>query len=261
MNRALNAHYACRVPEGDSLFRAAQRLQVLVGQHLSVEAPHPMAAAKRIAPQLHGKRLESVEAAGKNLLFRFEGGLTLRSHLKMKGRWWVHPHGRLLGDGKPWLVLRGATHEAVLWHGPVLELDGTVRRRLGPGILAEPPDLDAMLTNLRALLQEALLGEALQTQRAVAGIGNMWTAEALWQTQLSPWLKLRETTDEELHTVLEAAARLMRDSVRGARAAKQVHRRAGRACPRCGETILSRPLGDSARMAYWCPACQHDKGL
>ncbi len=244
------------MPEGDSLYRAAQRLQALVGERVSVEAPHPMAAAKRIAPRLDGRRLEAVDAVGKNLLLRFEGGLTLRSHLKMKGRWWVHPHGRNLGDGKPWLVLRGATHEAVLWHGPVLELDGAVRRRLGPDILAEPLGLDAMLANLRALPQDTRLGEALQTQRAVAGIGNMWTAEALWEARLSPWLTLGETSEDELRTALESAARLMHDSARGARAAKHVHHRAGRPCPRCGETIRSWPLGNAARTAYWCPACQ-----
>ena len=246
------------MPEGDSLHRAAQRLQALVGERVSVEAPHPMAAAKRIAPRLDGKRLEAVEALGKNLLLRFEGGLTLRSHLKMKGRWWVHPHGRNLGDGKPWLVLRGTTHEAVLWHGPVLELDDAVRRRLGPDILAEPPDFDAMVANLRALRQDTRLGEALQTQRAVAGVGNMWTAEALWDARLSPWLRLQETTDDELRTALDSAARLMHESAHGARTRKHVHHRAGRSCPRCGGTIRSLPLGDAARTAYWCPICQRE---
>ena len=244
------------MPEGDSLYRAAQRLQALVGERVSVEAPHPIAAAKGIAPRLDGKRIEAVEAVGKNLLLRFEGGLTLRSHLKMKGRWWVHPHGWNLGDGKPWLVLRGATHEAVLWHGPALELDDSVRRRLGPDILAEPPDFDAMLANLRALPQDTRLGEALQTQRAIAGVGNMWTAEALWDARLSPWLTLHETIDDELRTVLDSAARLMHESARGARTVKPVHRRAGRPCSRCGGTIGSRPLGDAARMAYCCPGCK-----
>ncbi len=244
------------MPEGDSLRRAAQRLQALVGERISVEAPHPMAAAKRIAPRVDGRLLEAVEAVGKNLFLRFEGGLTLRSHLKMKGRWWVHPHGRNLGDGKPWLILRGATHEAVLWHGPVLELDDAVRSRVGPDILAEPPDLDAMVANLRALPQDTRLAEALQTQRTVAGIGNMWTAETLWDARLSPWLTLAETSDDELRAALEAASSLMRKSAHGARTVKHVHHRAGRPCPRCGGTIRSWPLGDAARTAYWCPACQ-----
>jgi endonuclease-8 len=244
------------VPEGDALYRVAQRLQVLVGERVEVEAPHPAASVKGIAERLDGRVLEAVEAVGKNVLLSFEGGVVLRSHLKLKGRWWVHPRGRDLGSGKPWLVLRGATHEAVLWHGPILELDDRVRRRLGPDILAQPPDLDTMIANLRAVPQDTRLGEALQVQRAVAGIGNMWMAAALWDVKLSPWLTLAEATDDELRAALTAAARLMHGRLRGLPGHRTAYRRANRPCPRCGTLIRSWPLGDAARMAYWCPACQ-----
>src|SRR5919206_3224971 len=108
------------MPEGDTLHRAARRLQVLVGERLEVETPHPRAAATGIAERLDGRRLLSVEAHGKNLLLRFEGGYTLRSHLRMSGRWSVVRRGSAR-VGRPWLVLRGAEHEAVLWGGPVPE--------------------------------------------------------------------------------------------------------------------------------------------
>ena len=247
------------MPEGDALARAAQRLQVLVGERLAVEAPNPRAAVKHIAERLDGRRLEVVEAAGKNLFLRFEGGVTLRSHLKMKGRWRVQERGREL-DGKPWLVLRGAAHEAVLWHGPVLELSDRARLRLGPDILAQPPDLDAMLANVRALPASMRLGEALQVQRAVAGIGNMWMNEALFDARVSPWLTLADATDDELRGARAAAARLMRGRLDGAQGGRRVYRRKRRPCPRCGETIRSWPLGDAARMAYWCPGCQRGEG-
>jgi endonuclease-8 len=244
------------MPEGDSLARVARNMRVLVGERLEVEAPNPRAKVKGIAERLDGKRLEAVAAEGKNVFLTFEDGLVLRSHLKMKGRWWVHERGRTIGDGLPWLVLRGRTHEAVLWHGPVLELDESVRRRLGPDILANPPDLDAMRVNVRALPQSLLLGQALQVQRAVAGIGNMWTVEALWDARLSPWRRLDDVDDESLLGALRSAARLMRRSVDEGRTGKRIHHRAGRACPRCGTPIRSWPLGDAARTAYWCPHCQ-----
>ncbi len=247
------------MPEGDAIARAAQRLRVLVGERLAVEAPNPRAAVKHVAERLEGKQLESVEAVGKNLFLRFEGGVTLRSHLKLKGRWRVQARGRQIA-GQPWLVLRGGTHEALLWHGPVLELSDRARLRLGPDILAEPPALDAMLANLRALRQDTRLGEALQVQGAVAGIGNMWMSEALFDARVSPWLALAEATDEELREALAAAARLMRGRLDGARGGHRAYRRKGRPCPRCGETIRSWPLGDAARMAYWCPGCQRGEG-
>src|SRR5436190_1178642 len=199
------------MPEGDSLHRAARHLQVLVGERVSVETPHPRAAAAVPAERVDGRRLEGVEAVGKNLLFSFEGGLVLRSHLRMTGRWQVVERGSAR-RGKPWLVLSGEEREALLWNGPVLELSRRRARRVGPDILAEPPDLDAMVANLRRQARREL-GDALLDQRLVAGIGNIWKAESLWHARLSPWLPVEEATDEELKHVLQEASRLMRASV------------------------------------------------
>lgn len=245
------------MPEGDSLHRAAARLQVLVGQRVRVETPHPRAGGRRLAEQLDGLVLESVEAVGKNLLLRFEGGFVLRSHLRLTGRWRVEPRGAER-VGRPWLVLRGAEHEAVLWNGPVLELErgGGVASRLGPDILAEPPDLEEMLERLRREDERREVGDALLDQRLVAGIGNLWRAEALWDARVSPWRALGEVPDRELLAVLDSAHRLMRAGVHGARPLRHVYRRAGRPCRRCGATIALRPQGESARTAYWCPGCQ-----
>ena len=244
------------MPEGDSLHRAAQRLQVLVGERVEVETPHPRAAVKGLAERLDGRRLDGVEAIGKNLLLRFEGGLVLRSHLRMNGRWRIEPRGTPR-KGKPWLILRGAEREAVLWNGAVLELVGARGApRLGPDILGEPPDFETMLKRLRVESQKREVGDALLDQRLVAGIGNLWRAEALWEARVSPWRPLAEVGDEELRAVLEAAHAMMRTALDGPRPPRRVYRRAGRSCPRCGAPIRSAPQGDNARTAYWCPACQ-----
>ena len=243
------------MPEGDALHRAARRLQVLVGPTLEVETPHPRAAVKQLGPLLDGRRLEGVEAVGKNLLFRFEGGLVLRSHLRMKGRWRVLPRNAPL-FGTPWLVLRGADHAGVLWHGPVLELDRGVSGRLGPDILADPPDLDRMLRNLRESRHDVEVGNALLDQRLVAGIGNIWKTEALWEAGVSPWRRLAAVSDEDLRSTLAAAHRFMRARVDGRSGRRRIYRRKGRPCPRCKTPINAWPQGEGARMAYWCPRCQ-----
>jgi endonuclease-8 len=245
------------MPEGDSLHRAARRLQVLVGERVAVETPHPRAAAERVAERLDGRRLLGVEAIGKNLLLSFEGDLVLRSHLRMSGRWQMRERGAAR-RGRPWLVLAGREREAVLWNGPVLELTTRGMRNLGPDILAEPPDLGAMVANLRREHEGRELGDALLDQRLVAGIGNLWKAESLWRARLSPWLRLRDATDEELERVLGEANRLMRDSLDRGREERTVYRKAGRPCPRCGERIRSRGQGDDNRTAYWCPGCQRE---
>jgi endonuclease VIII len=243
------------MPEGDALHRAARKLQALVGERVAVETPHPRAAVGRVAERLDGRRLLGVEAVGKNLLLHFEGGLVLRSHLRMSGRWQVRARGQAV-RGTPWLILAGREREAVLWNGPVLELSARGTRRLGPDILAVPPDLAAMVGNLRREHQARELGDALLDQRIVAGIGNVWKAESLWRARLSPWLPLGGATDDELERVLREAARLMRGSVEGAREKRAVYRKAGRPCPRCHQSIRSRGQGNDNRTAYWCPGCQ-----
>jgi len=242
------------VPEGDSLHRAARRLQVLVGERVEVETPHPRAAVKGLAERLGGRRLEAVEAVGKNLLLSFEGGFVLRSHLRMKGRWRVEQRGTARA-GKPWLVLRGAEREAVLWNGAVLELVSGAPR-LGPDILGEPPDYETMLRRLRGGPQEREVGDALLDQRLVAGIGNLWRAEALWEAHVSPWRRLAELGDDELRAVLESAHALMRTALDGRRPPRRVYRRVGRPCPRCAGIVCSALQGEHARTAYWCPDCQ-----
>jgi endonuclease-8 len=244
------------VPEGDSLHRAARRLQVLVGERVEVETPHPRAAVKGLAARLDGRRLERVEAVGKNLLLHFDGGLVLRSHLRMNGRWRVERRGATRA-GQPWLVLRGTEYKAVLWNGSVLELLGSRGApRFGPDILGEPPDYETMLARLRATPEQREIGDALLDQRLVAGIGNLWRAEVLWEARISPWRPLGELDDGELLGMLEISHRLMHAALDGPRPPRRVYRRVGRACPRCGGLVRSAPQGEHARIAYWCPACQ-----
>ena len=243
------------MPEGDTIHRAARRLQPLVGETLEVETPHPRAAATGVADQLDGRRLEGVEAVGKNLVLRFEGGLVLRSHLRMTGRWTMRDRGAT-SRGRPWLVLRGSAREAVLWGGPVLELNARAVRRLGPDILADPPDLDAMVAGFRRADQGRAIGEALLDQRLVAGVGNVWKAESLWHARVSPWRPLGELTDAELREVLAHAARLMRGSLESGREARAIYRARRPPVPAVPDARRGRGQGDDNRTTYWCPTCQ-----
>jgi endonuclease VIII len=249
------------VPEGDSLHRAAANLRPLAGQPVSVEAHHPRSRALGIAERLDGKRLERVEAVGKNLLLTFAGGLVLRSHLRMRGRWRVQPAGARI-VGSPWLVLRGKERQAVLSGGGDLRLlraradHAPLLRTLGPDVMADPPDVDAMVARVRADDQARQLGEALLDQRLVAGIGNMWRAEGLFLARLSPWATLADVSDDDLRSLLGEISGAMRSGRRG----RAVYGRAGRPCPRCATPIAARRQGDDARTAYWCPACQRGPG-
>jgi endonuclease VIII len=208
-----------------------------------------------VAAAVDGRILESVEAVGKHLLLRFEGGVTVRSHLRLTGRWRVGPAGAQQ-VGRPWLVLRTSALEASQWNGPVLALEQRPLRRLGPDLLADATQVASLVPRLRRADPAAPLGVALQDQRLVSGIGNMWMSEALWATGLSPRATVAEASDEQLHAALQWAQISMRASVEGTRPTRAVYRRAGRPCRRCGTPIAAQALGDDNRTAYWCPGCQ-----
>jgi endonuclease-8 len=243
------------VPEGDSLHRIARRLQVLVGHEIEAESPNPRGLVTGVARAIDGRRLERVEAVGKHVVLRFDGGIVVRSHLRMNGRWRVRPRAEAR-VGSPWLALRGGDWEATLWNGPILTLDASALDTLGPDLLADDLDFGSVLERLRAIDQGRLVGEALLDQHVVAGIGNMWLAELLWSSKVSPWSRVSDVGDADLERGLRWARQAMRQSVEGRRPTRSVYRRAGRACRRCGEPIRSRGLGDANRTAYWCPRCQ-----
>src|SRR5688572_10678081 len=110
------------MPEGDTIKYAARRISaVLLYRDIeSIETPHPRHSKDRWPERLAGRRLRAVDTHGKHLLLRFDGGLTLHSHLRMTGMWGVYERGRRWRRGRhrAWRVLRAGGHEVVQVAGP-----------------------------------------------------------------------------------------------------------------------------------------------
>jgi endonuclease VIII len=245
------------MPEGDSLHRVARRLQPLVGEQVAATSPNPRGLVTGVAAAVDGRVLESVEALGKHLELRFADGVVVTSHLRMSGRWTVHPPGEA-PSGAPWLILRTARAVAFQWRGPVLRLGRVERHRVGSDILGGGVVVEALIGRLRLAEPGRPLGEVLQNQRYIAGIGNLWASEALWQARISPVLPIDAASDKELGVALTWARTQMQRAVVGSRPAQVVYRRVGRPCPRCGAAIVARGVGEANRTAYWCPGCQRE---
>jgi endonuclease-8 len=227
-----------------------------VGERVEAASPNPRGLATGVARAIDGRVLEAVEAVGKHLLLRFSEGVTVRSHLRMTGRWRVRERGGAPWRGRPWLVLETSRFEATQWNGPVLALGDGRTARLGPDLLGDRTTIEQLVARLRRADSRRLLGDVLLDQRVISGIGNMWLAELLWRARVSPWLSLAHATNDELEVALEWGRKAMRAAVSGARPARAVYRRSGRPCPRCRTPIRARGLGDANRTAYWCPECQ-----
>ena len=268
------------MPEGDVLFRTAATLQRwLAGREVT--------DATGAAAPMVGRTVRKVEATGKHLLLRFDSGHTLHTHLRMTGSWHVYSRGerwqRPASQAK--LTITCGERVAVCFNAPVVELlpPGAEANHpslagLGPDILAQPLDLDEIRRRARHRPPDSALGELLLDQRVAAGIGNVWRCEALFLEGHNPWTPVSSLKDEELDALFATAGRIMSENLgpSGAlggqsapssalsgqsgpvtgRSKRWVYRRARRPCQRCRTLIESRPQGEQARMAYWCPTCQ-----
>lgn len=257
------------MPEGDTIAWAANRMRPVLEGRVpdEIRTPQPRHARDRWPERLTGREVVRVDTHGKHLFIRFDGGLTLHSHLRMTGAWGVYQPGRRWGRSprRAWLVLRVGGVDVVQFDGPVLELMTTGRTRfdqrlagLGPDVLADAFDRDRFLARLRGDDPTRPIGDALLDQRTVAGIGNMWKAEGCWEARVDPWRAVRDVSDAEAVAIVEGLRpRMLSSAVDGPRAiSHQVYGKPGQPCPRCGTRIRSRGQGDDNRIMYWCPGCQ-----
>jgi endonuclease-8 len=257
------------MPEGDTIHYAAARIGAVLAGRVPEEilTPQPRHAREHWPQRLAGRAVRAVDVHGKHLFVRFEGELTLHSHLRMTGAWSVSPRGRRWkrAASRAWLVLRSEGWEVVEFDGPVLELLRDSRTRfdrrlaaLGPDILGERFDLERFLLGLRAGEQTRAIGDALLDQQTVAGIGNVWKAETCFAVGVDPWRVLASVSDEETAALVRFAREHMLESARkGPRARpRAVYKRAGLPCGRCGSLIHQRGQGENNRLTFWCPGCQ-----
>jgi endonuclease VIII len=265
------------MPEGDTIHFAANRIRPVLEGHVpdALETPHPRFGRDRWPERLEGRAVRSVDAIGKHLFLRFEGGLTIHSHLRMTGSWRVLDAGNRIpptprSPRSVWLRIRRDGREVLQLNGPVLELmtdsrTGLDRRiaGLGPDILAPELDTARVLRRLREDDPARPIGDALLDQRTIAGIGNMWKVEGCFAAGIDPWRATGEVSDGEVLAILaETRPRMQASAVDGIQGRfKVVYGKAGRPCPRCGaegihSLVRIRGQGDDNRPTYWCPQCQ-----
>ena len=120
-----------------------------------------------------------------------------------------------------------------------------------------PETLLARLAGTRTPIKLALLD-----QRRIAGLGNIYAAEALWRAGIDPCTPATHLTREQATHLLRSIRAALRDGERragryrtGTRTAPfKVYDRAGKPCTRCGAEIAT--LTQGGRTTYWCPGCQ-----
>ncbi len=231
--------------------------------------------------QVAGQRVRSVDRRGKYLLVELESGDTLAVHLRMTGRLHWRPgapdeeerflrarfdlddgstltFGDMRRFGRAWIVPAALADREGYWTARVgIEpLSPRFTRR----VLAD------LLEGRRGPIKAVLLNQAL-----VAGLGNMYVDEALFQARIHPERpagtldadeirRLHRAIRDRLAAAVEAGGASIdsyRDSL-GEKGSMQdllrVHLHAGEPCPRCRTPI--RKTRVAQRGTYWCPTCQ-----
>lgn len=312
------------MPEGHSVHRLARQFNdVFGGARLAVSSPQGKFAAGTML--VDGDVLEHAEAHGKQMFLYFAHDLVMRVHLGLYGAWDFGgdssftgassigaprrigeqevargPEGRAVYGGAPepkgavrarlvsghgWADLRGPTACEVITPAEA----AAVRRRLGPDPLNNLPG-DAGEFSRRIRTSTTSIALQLMKQDVLAGVGNVYRAEALFRLGLDPMLSGKRLQAAEAQALWEDIARTMADGVRDGRIittdladrpsglgadvghglvaggdsrlnkdvpaedAHYVYKREGRPCRHCGTAVAMKDLG--GRKLYWCPACQ-----
>ncbi|HEX7829451.1 MAG TPA: DNA-formamidopyrimidine glycosylase family protein [Thermoanaerobaculia bacterium] len=128
-------------------------------------------------------------------------------------------------------------------------------RGLGPDPIAPSFTLkrfEELLAKRRGAIKSLLM-----TQEIVAGMGNLYVDETLYQTSIHPRRAVDKLTSDERRAVFTSMRKILRDSI--ARQARDAghprsylyhHREVGERCPKCGGTIQRTVV--FGRTTYFC---------
>ncbi len=256
------------MPELPEVERAVHTLRrAVTGRTIACVRTHHAAYARRLGLRarrtLVGATVTGVTRRGKHQFIHLGDGRTLHAHFRMTGDWDI---GRC---GEP--LSKFARCSIELTDGTRAMLDdpralGTLELRAAgealDAALGPEPDDPALTV---ATLGLALAGKrtsikvALLDQRVLAGLGNIYVVESLWQARIDPRAKAGTLSPAQLRALLRSI-RLVLKRATGARytevgaARLAVYDREGLACSRCG-TAIARII-QGGRSTYFCPGCQ-----
>lgn len=260
------------MPEGHKTHHLArEHAGLLVGHPLRVTSPQGRFSAD--ARRINGGVLDDVEAVGKHLFYHFEGDRSLHIHLGRYGKFRQHdaPAPKPVGQVRA----RIASDQVVVdLTGPTTchvidsEQKRVVVSKLGPDPLAggRPGPVWQKVSR-----SDKPIGALLLDQSVVAGVGNIFRAEILFEVEMDPETPGREMTKESFDRLWRSLTRMMKKGLRYGRIISVTAAEAGmplskvdgkdrfrvygkQACPRCQTPVET--IESASRKLYWCRTCQ-----
>jgi endonuclease-8 len=264
------------MPEGHTIHRVARdHSQRYLGQQLAVSSPQ--GRFKAGARKIDGGMLGRIEAYGKHLFYWWERERVLHIHLGLYGKFRNHRSPPPEPRGAVRLRVVGESHAFDLNGPSACELLTPGKRdalveRLGADPLRKDADLERAWNRISR--SRAAIGKLLLDQSVIAGVGNVYRAEALFANRFDPERAGNTMSREEFDTLWQTLVGMLRTGVKYNRiitadpeAIGKPYSRMNRAerllcykrefCPRCEAQIRTWELGN--RKMYACPACQAER--
>jgi formamidopyrimidine-DNA glycosylase len=259
------------LPELPEVERAARALsRAAIGKTIaSVRAIHP-SLKKKLPPAraraAKGRRIERIERRGKHQLLHLDSGDTLVVHFRMNGDWEIGTASDELDRfARAVIELTDGTRISLVDRRALssITLDKKGTSSL-PKLGREASDrtLDASYLTEALRRKKLAIKPAIMDQSVIAGLGNIYAAEALWEARIDPRIPAASMTSERLAELVDAIRLVLSPrNRRPGRYTEQrgterfaVYDREGKNCKRCDGTV--ERIVQGGRSTYFCASCQ-----
>jgi len=267
------------LPEVETVVRDLREHGLAKSVIRTIEFRWPRTGAGIDPVRLAGRTITGISRRGKYIILSLDDGHYLQIHLRMTGKFRFAAQGEKAGKHDH--VVMTLTDGRRLFFNDTrkfgrFKLVASAAEGLGE-LGPEPLDVGFTLDVFRARLagHRRMIKPLLLDQTVVAGLGNIYVDEALWQARIHPERRADSLKAAEIRRLHEAIRDVLGRAVencgttlgtgeanfysvagrRGRNAdALNVFRRTGLPCPRCGRAIVRTVVGQ--RGTHYCPACQ-----
>ena len=247
---------------------------------------------KEFKRETKGRKILKIWRRGKNIVFDLSGRKSLLIHQKMTGHLlhgtWSIEHGTWKPRKEGPLEEKINTYIHLLFtfeDGQMLALSdlrkfakielwdsNQLKKELGS---LGPEALDKNLTfeKFKEVLLRARgkIKQVLMNQKVIAGIGNIYSSEILWEAKVSPFKDIKKLRDEEIKEIYKAMGKVLKKAIelRGTsisdyrdvegkkglfEGSRKTYQKEGGKCPRCRDSIKRKKIAN--RSTFFCPTCQ-----
>ncbi len=226
---------------------------------------------------LVGQSVSKVKRRGKFMVFVLNNGFRLITHLRMTGNYRYFSYKQIPGkhthvtidfeDGAQLHYKDQRRFGRLALYKPDIKIE--TLEKLGPEPLG--PDFSPRYLQNKSGQRKISVKQLLLDQSVIAGIGNIYASEILFDCAVSPFTPVNQLKTADFKRLVESARKILNKAVKclgttfsdyrtsdgekgGFQECLQVYGRAGRTCFRCGGPVKRAVQGQ--RATFYCPRCQ-----